>query len=343
MQTIRAGTDPRILSIMDRRSRQVMVDIYGEDGKKLLAKSLTEIVRKANEAIETIKDANKPSDTKATAALKARGHAILITMNSKEATMWLRRVENEIAFTSAFSEGSHIRERTYNLIAPSVPVSFEPEKGESLRKIEEANGLEKNTISKAKWIKPIERRRPDQAYAYAIITLYSADHANTLIRDGILICGMKVRPKKQKIEPAQCLKCHKWGHFAAECTAEAETCGKCGENHHTNTCNNKDKVYCALCEVNSHSSRSRECPEFNRKCLIFDERNPENALPFFPTEQDWTLMGRPNKIPLDERFCHRQIFGYETLSDLTAKSNTVEMKRGLQVLYEGYSYDCVML
>jgi hypothetical protein len=32
--------------------------------------------------------------------------------------------------------------------------------------------------------------------------------------------------------------------------------------------------------------------------------------------------------------CHRQVFWCETLSDLTAKSNAIEMKRGLQVLYE---------
>jgi hypothetical protein len=41
--------------------------------------------------------------------------------------------------------------------------------------------------------------------------------------------------------------------------------------------------------------------------------------------------------------CHRQIFGCETLSNLTAKSNAIEMKRGLQVLYEGYSLDSVAL
>jgi hypothetical protein len=37
----------------------------------------------------------------------------------------------------------------------------------------------------------------------------------------------------------------------------------------------------------------------------------------------------------DEGRCHRQIFGRETLSDLTAKSNAIEIKRGLQVLYAG--------
>jgi hypothetical protein len=41
--------------------------------------------------------------------------------------------------------------------------------------------------------------------------------------------------------------------------------------------------------------------------------------------------------------CHHQIFGRETLSDLTAKSSAIEMKRGLQVLYESYSLDRIAL
>jgi hypothetical protein len=41
--------------------------------------------------------------------------------------------------------------------------------------------------------------------------------------------------------------------------------------------------------------------------------------------------------------CHRQIFGRETLSDLTAKSSVIEMKRGLRVLYDAYSQDSVAL
>jgi hypothetical protein len=44
-----------------------------------------------------------------------------------------------------------------------------------------------------------------------------------------------------------------------------------------------------------------------------------------------------------EILCHRQIFGRETLSDLTTKSNAIEMKRGLQVLCGAYSCDSVAL
>jgi len=304
-QTSRAGADPKVLSDMDRKAKQILVDVYGEEGDKLLSKSLTEILSKANEAIAKIEDADKPKDTKAITVLKARGHAILITLNSKEATAWIRRVENDIAFTNAFAEGSHIRERTYTLIVPRIPITFEPGKDENLREIEEVNGLAKNTISKAKWIKPPEKRRQGQTHAYALLSLYSADNANILIKDGLIICGTKIRPKKQKHEPIQCLKCRRWGHFVAECKSKDEACGNCGEKHRTNTCRNKDKVYCVVCEENSHPSWSRECPEFNRRCLILDERNPENAMPYFPTENDWTLETRPNKIPLDERFPSR--------------------------------------
>jgi hypothetical protein len=41
--------------------------------------------------------------------------------------------------------------------------------------------------------------------------------------------------------------------------------------------------------------------------------------------------------------CHRQIFRRETLSDLTAKSSAIEMKRGLRVLCDVYSQDSVAL
>jgi hypothetical protein len=33
-----------------------------------------------------------------------------------------------------------------------------------------------------------------------------------------------------------------------------------------------------------------------------DKRNSENSMPYFPTEQDWTLAVRPSRIPLEEHF-----------------------------------------
>ena len=107
------------------------------------------------------------------------------------------------------------------------------------------------------------------------------------------------------------MKCRDWGHFASNCPSEKDICGNCGEEHRTSTCKNTNKLFCVACNEVTHASWSRNCPEFNRRCLIFDGRNPENAMPYFPTEQDWTLMVRPNSIPLEDRYPAR--FAVNTL------------------------------
>ena len=64
-------------------------------------------------------------------------------------------------FIYVFPEGAPIREsleRTYNLTFPRVPVTFDLGEDKHLQEIEEVNGVE-NVPSKAKWIKPIGRRR----------------------------------------------------------------------------------------------------------------------------------------------------------------------------------------
>jgi hypothetical protein len=234
--------------------------------------------------------------------MKTHRNAVVLTADSKETAEWLKDPGVEIAFTDAFSKDSHIRERTYELVVPRVPLTFDPKEDEHLREVEETNGLSTKEIRRAKWIKPIGRRRPDQTHAYAIFSLASAASANILIRDGLNICGTKVRPTKVKQEPIQCMKCRKWGHFATECPSEVEACGSCGEEHRTNLCRNKGKVHCVSCNDSTHASWDRKCPEFIRRCAITDQRIPENTMPYYPTEKEWTHITRPERVPLEERF-----------------------------------------
>jgi len=200
------------------------------------------------------------------------------------------------------AEGSHIAERTYSIIVPNVPILFNPKDNKHLCKVEEVNRLKTKEIVKAKWIKPIGCRRPDQTCAYTILALSSADSANLFIRDRMNICNAQVRPKKQKAEPIQCMKCRRWGLFASDCQADKDTCRTCGGSHLTNTYTNKGHIYCVSCSDKTHASWDRTCPEFSQRCTIQDKRNPENAMPFYPTEHDWTLTVRPHRIPLDEHF-----------------------------------------
>ena len=303
-QTHKASAPPRILGDMERRAKQILIDIYDEEGHNTLEKSLTELIDKANEVLGIMSDADKPKEVKVEAAVKTKKNAILLTMNSKEAVNWIRDPSNEVTFAEAFSKGAHIREREYILIAPRVPLTFDPENPDHLREIEETNSLPKLIIRKARWIKLAERRRKGQTLAHIILTVTSVNAANMLIKDGLRICGNMVRPTKQKLEPAQCMKCRRWGHFVDRCLETEDTCGTCGEKHHTNACKNVSKLHCVSCDVNTHTSWDRTCPEFTRRCAAIDERNPVNSMPFFPAEQDWTLAldHRPSRIPLDERF-----------------------------------------
>jgi hypothetical protein len=298
----KASVDPKVLGDMERKAKQILMDIFDKEGANTMERSLAEHVDKANEVISKMIDSEKPVNAKVESASITRNRAILLTLDSKETVNWIREPANEMVFADAFAKGAHIRDREYSLIVPRIPLTFEPDNVTHLREIEEVNRLPSRILRKARWIKPIGRRRPGQAHAYAILSISSVDTANKLIKDGIVICGNLTRPTKQKQEPSQCMKCRRWGHFAAHCPDVEDTCGTCGGKHRTNNCGSKEKLHCVSCGVNSHASWDRTCPDFIKRCALMDERNPHNSMPFFPTDQDWTLVTRPSRIPMEERF-----------------------------------------
>lgn len=102
--------DPRVLGDMEHKARQILIDIFDEEGNNTLAKSLTELITKANEVIGKIEDTDKPDKVIVESALQTQKGRLVMTLNSKEAASWLRTPEYEIAFTESFSKGSHIRQ-----------------------------------------------------------------------------------------------------------------------------------------------------------------------------------------------------------------------------------------
>lgn len=293
------AADPRILRDVDRKTRQILIDTRDE---KLLNASLAELKEKVQAAIGAITNPPPPQDTTIVEISKLRKGGFTILFNGKDVVNWLQDTGVEFEFTIALADDATIVKRSYSILVPRVPLTFDPTEENHLREIEECNELPEGTIIKARWIKPINRRAPEQRAAHAIFALKDPKITNICIRDGIRVCGLRIFPSRLKHEPMQCMKCRKWGHFANACTASTNTCSTCGGNHRTDECTVKDKTHCVSCKSNKHASWDRICPEFQRRCAQFDENYPENNLPYFPTDEDWTLTARPNRLQYAEKF-----------------------------------------
>lgn len=291
--------DPKVAREVERKARQILIDTSDE---KTMGANLAEIKDKVSAAIVAIADPAAPKDTTVLEVSKPRNGGITILFKEKEVVEWLRDTAIEMAFTLAFAPGALIRQRLYSILIPRIPLTFDPADDSHLWEIEENNNMPGKFIQKARWIKPINRRSPEQRAAHAIFTLNNINITNTCIRDGLYVCGLKIHPNHLKHEPMQCMKCRHWGHFAHNCLANEDTCGTCRESRRTNQCSNKGKLHCVSCKTDTHASWDRECPEFLRRSTQLDENFPENNLPYFPTSEEWMLIPRPSRIPLQERF-----------------------------------------
>ena len=142
---------------------------------------------------------------------------MVIQLLMKEAAAWLCEPDNETTFLTKLDVTVLIKDRTFPILVPRVPLSFDPSNQEHLREVECTNDQPPGVLRKAHWIKPAYGRHPKQNYAYATFVLSSAMEANCLIRDRMYVCSSRTYPKRLKYELRQCMKCRKWGHYAAKC------------------------------------------------------------------------------------------------------------------------------
>ena len=292
-------TDPRIIRDIDRKARQILIDTMDPD---ITGASQAEIKEKVINAFTKITDPALPEDTTVLEVSKLHKGGFTILFKDKEVVKWLQDIKAEFEFTSQISRDASIVQRSYSILVPRIPLTFDPANDDHLREIEECNSIPAETITKARWIKPVNRRIPGQRAAHAIFILKDITITNECIRDGLKVCSLHVRPSRLKHEPMQCMKCRRWGHFAHACLASVDTCGTCREEHRTSECDSKEKTYCVSCKSNTHSSWDRTCPEFRRRCKQYDENYPENSLPYFPSEESWTQTPRPYKLQRNEKF-----------------------------------------
>jgi hypothetical protein len=201
---------------------------------------------------------------KVRSASKLRNGGTLVELDSDESTAWLMDQENRVKLCRKIGPDVTFKTRTHSIIAFNVPLAINPEDRKHRQEVCEANNLDHDIIPAMRWVKPIDRRTPEQRTAHLILSFSNADAANRAITDGLNICNRRCHIERVKREPTRCLKCQGWNHFAKDCVELDDTCGNCANKHRTSICPTPHLKRCASCKSDSHSSWSRECPVSHR-------------------------------------------------------------------------------
>ena len=97
--------------------------------------------------------------------------------------------------------------------------------------------------------------------------------------------------------PIHCNKCQDYGHLRDKCSG-VEKCGTCAsESHSASSCPSQANPRCVSCRSDSHhASSSPSCPALLKRCSALDDRYPENLMPYFPMEEQWTWVSNTPKL-----------------------------------------------
>ncbi|KAG1736258.1 hypothetical protein EDD22DRAFT_959806 [Suillus occidentalis] len=288
-EAAKAGTPTqltRILARSEAQTCQILIDRRSIFSPNFL-KDLTEaqLVLKAAMALELMEQQNieYPKELSFISTRRLPHGRVLYELNLKTSAEWFNIAANKSNFLEFYSTNVIIKDRSYHVLMESAPVSFVPDNPAAIADIEKKAGLPPRSIIKTRYIKPIARRNLNQRTVHIAIMFATKEGANQAIKFGLSIAGKKCQS-------------FDGNHVAAECPQTHDTCGTCGEEHHTQNCKmTKPESYsCANCKEKGHTSWSRECPIFTQKWESHKRRNDEAKHIYFPTEDPLTWEPVPN-------------------------------------------------
>jgi len=273
------------------KDRQLLLDI-GQDHPSINEDTpRSEVINQIQKALTNLQDPNGPN-LRAKALTPTHNGRYIIELASAEAATWVRDPIRKLILMESLGSSVHIKDRTFNLLVPFVPITTKVDDKHMLREIEKTNNIPSNSITQMKWIKDPQRQGRNQRVAHTLMSLNNPKAANKLICDGTYLDYGRLHPYKDKKEALRCLKCQRWGHMAKNCTDVKDTCT--GEHRHSK-CNSYSTYYCISCKSSPHSSSDKECPKYKAQLESLNARTPENSMPYFPTEEPWTQVSLPPK------------------------------------------------
>ena len=279
--------------------RQILLD--GIQGVRTATDGLTEreLVEKANLALEGmgIRGSDKPVGTKFVAAKKLRNGGVVFEMDSEKAAEWVRKKDVRGIFAESFGGSAQVKDRTFQVVVQFAPTELRGRDKEIMEAAEDSVGAGRGTIVGMKWMKNPQHWREGQRFAHLILATTNRTAANVMIREGVVINGLRLRVKKLEADPRRCFKCQfiGRGHTAENCKDSLELCGTCASSTHpTANCPVKDpaKFVCINCrhekQKHDHASWDRMCPVFLRHKGNLVDRQPDAKYKYYPGDEEWT-------------------------------------------------------
>ncbi|KIM55658.1 hypothetical protein SCLCIDRAFT_1149497, partial [Scleroderma citrinum Foug A] len=139
------------------KERQILLDIEPGHGIFNDDTPRGEMVCKLQKVMTNMQGPEGPSlQVKALTHIRNRG--FLVELDTTEAAAWVRDPIRKLILTESLGGNIQLKDRTYNLLVPFVPIMTKIKDTATLRSIKQTNKIPANSIVQMKWIKDPHRR-----------------------------------------------------------------------------------------------------------------------------------------------------------------------------------------
>jgi hypothetical protein len=249
---------------MRTRRRQIPEALRQKRAKREVTLTTREANNNVKESVcsmspeEITKRCQKAIDKASISGIKLQGvskvtSGIRIHCKTEEQAKQLHAVDWNEAF-----EGIAIHKTKYGIVIHGIPVEFDLDDEETIKKVESANDFPSGTIIKMIPLRRKGKEPPNRKHRSIIIFLSDRHLANESLENGCYIDSLhyhavRFTPQLKR----QCYKCYEYGHQATACKRNPR-CGKCAGNHKTTECDSTT-VLCLHCK-GPHEAWRSVCP-----------------------------------------------------------------------------------